>query len=105
MDRRPEITERWHSGDPCVYCGLAHDEVTVGDCQGPDDIRLLFDELHAKQYAITAHWGKPQVRSDMRRCATVTQALVLTYGLTGRQITAELRRRDAQAALDAVGGV
>lgn len=23
-----------HKGDPCVYCGLPHDEVLVGNCAG-----------------------------------------------------------------------
>ena len=21
-----------HMGDPCIYCGVAHDDVSVGDC-------------------------------------------------------------------------
>jgi hypothetical protein len=24
----------WHYGDPCRFCGVAHDDVSVGDCSG-----------------------------------------------------------------------
>lgn len=24
---------RWHQGDPCIHCGVAHDDVPPGPCQ------------------------------------------------------------------------
>ncbi len=24
----------YHQGDPCIYCGIPHDKVPVGDCTG-----------------------------------------------------------------------
>ncbi len=26
--------EGYHRGDPCIYCGIPHDEVPIGDCVG-----------------------------------------------------------------------
>lgn len=23
---------RWHFGDPCIHCGVAHDDVPIGPC-------------------------------------------------------------------------
>jgi hypothetical protein len=29
-----QMTTLYHFGDPCVHCGIPHDEVPVGPCQG-----------------------------------------------------------------------
>jgi hypothetical protein len=31
--RAADLGGRAHQGDPCIYCGVAHDDVAVGDCQ------------------------------------------------------------------------
>lgn len=30
--RPPVFVANWHEGDPCMHCGIAHDEVTPGPC-------------------------------------------------------------------------
>jgi hypothetical protein len=30
--RAADLGGRAHKGDPCIYCGVAHDDVSVGDC-------------------------------------------------------------------------
>ena len=32
--RAAELEHRFHSGDPCIYCGIPHDEVEIGFCKG-----------------------------------------------------------------------
>jgi hypothetical protein len=29
---RKDLGARGHVGDPCIYCGIPHDNVPVGDC-------------------------------------------------------------------------
>ncbi len=28
----PAEFKGWHLGDPCVFCGIAHDDVEIGPC-------------------------------------------------------------------------
>ena len=32
--RAAEFERKFHRGDPCIYCGVPHDEVGIGFCQG-----------------------------------------------------------------------
>jgi hypothetical protein len=36
-----------HKGDPCVYCGCAHDEVPAGECRGASASRMTPKEVQA----------------------------------------------------------
>ena len=36
-----------HKGDPCVYCGCAHDEVEAGECRGASASRMTPKEVQA----------------------------------------------------------
>ncbi len=48
---QPESTEAVfsgaHSGDPCIYCGVGHDEVEKGECPGPTEAEELEDDISA----------------------------------------------------------
>lgn len=93
-----------HHGDPCVYCGIPHDEVAVGDCPGrvmvvdtdearrlsDENVRLLFRELHD-----IGDWRKAS-KSQIRRAVEVTRRL-LQCGYTAVEIKTELRRLDSAA--------
>lgn len=98
-----------HFGDPCIYCGMAHDAVDVGDCSGrvfgtdPDEARQVSDE-HIKLLLRELHdtWGalmEQQLRdatsrAAMRRCIVITQKL-LQCGFSAAEINVELKRLDA----------
>ena len=31
------MIERLHEGDPCIYCGMEHDDVGAGPCSGKEN--------------------------------------------------------------------
>ncbi len=35
------MSDKYHFGDPCIHCGVAHDDVPPGPCK----VRVLLDAL------------------------------------------------------------
>lgn len=59
MKTIPEVD--LHLGDPCVYCGAAHDDVPVGPCAGARYGRQRYLEGlidGRKEMKIPSHGGK-----------------------------------------------
>jgi len=57
---------RPHEGDPCVHCGIPHDEVPVGSCPGCPECggRGYYPEPHGPEDP----WGVQDVRERYCSC-------------------------------------
>lgn len=56
--------DMYHFGDPCIHCGIAHDEVPKGNCNG-DKEKAVVVKYWIKKFAYEQNNGADLVRAKL----------------------------------------